>query len=358
MKKILFLVACMLGSIAMAQTNLLDPTPWTEGTGSTTGYGKYGATANNIREMGTDPFGDPAVVWKATPNPNSNAEGGIYTSYISADHTKKYRYSIWIKKTNSNDGRSYFGLHSQDASNAQATLRLNGALNTNPYFWSGDLPTLDEWYLLVGFLKPSDDTSTANEGQIFDSAGNAVGITIDYKMSPTVVRIRHRALLFNDPNLSDTQLHYGLAIYEVNGNEPSIQELINPGGNTGGGDTVWETSGGDINYTAGNVGIGTSSPDEALTVKGKIHTEEVIVDLNVPAPDYVFYKDYKLKTLEEVQQFINEFGHLPNIPSAKEMETDGVKLKEMNMKLLEKIEELTLYILEQEKRIKALEKNK
>lgn len=106
----------------------------------------------------------------------------------------------------------------------------------------------------------------------------------------------------------------------------------------------------------GNVGIGTASPDAKLVVKGNIHTNEVKVDLlGAVAPDYVFYKDYDLKTLTEVENYITKKGHLPNIPSAKEMETNGLYLKEMNLKLLEKIEELTLYTINQEKRIKHLE---
>ncbi|WP_010518698.1 tail fiber protein [Croceivirga radicis] len=105
----------------------------------------------------------------------------------------------------------------------------------------------------------------------------------------------------------------------------------------------------------GNVGIGTSLPDAPLTVNGRIHAEEVKVDLSVPGPDYVFKEDYDLKTLEEVNAYIKANGHLPNIPSAKEMETNGICVSVMNMKLLEKIEELTLYILMQEKRIQQLE---
>ncbi|WP_299223284.1 tail fiber protein [uncultured Aquimarina sp.] len=114
----------------------------------------------------------------------------------------------------------------------------------------------------------------------------------------------------------------------------------------------------------GNLGIGVTNPDAKLTVKGNIHTQEVKVDLNgAVAPDYVFLEDYKLKSINEVEAYIKDQGHLPNIPSAAEMEENGIELKQMNLKLLEKIEELTLYTIAQEKelkkqeeKIKALEK--
>ncbi|WP_304064832.1 tail fiber protein [Pedobacter glucosidilyticus] len=108
-----------------------------------------------------------------------------------------------------------------------------------------------------------------------------------------------------------------------------------------------------INGT-GNVGIGTTTPDEKLTVKGKIHAEEVRVDLNVPGPDYVFEQDYQLKSLPEIQAFIKENKHLPEIPSAKEMEEKGINLSEMNMLLLKKVEELTLHLIKQNEEIKEL----
>ncbi|WP_062057754.1 tail fiber protein [Sediminicola sp. YIK13] len=106
----------------------------------------------------------------------------------------------------------------------------------------------------------------------------------------------------------------------------------------------------------GDIGIGTSSPDSKLTVKGNIHAEEIKVDLSVPAPDYVFKEGYDLMSLKETQKFIKINGHLPKIPSAKEMEENGVELGVMNMKLLEKIEELVLYTLEQYKEIEFLKK--
>jgi hypothetical protein len=114
---------------------------------------------------------------------------------------------------------------------------------------------------------------------------------------------------------------------------------------------------GNSYINGGNLGIGTISPDEKLTVKGKIHTQEVRVDLlGALVPDYVFANDYKLKPLNEVENYIKENSHLPEIPSAKEIEKNGLMLAEMNMSLLKKVEELTLYAIEQEKKVDKMMK--
>ncbi len=98
----------------------------------------------------------------------------------------------------------------------------------------------------------------------------------------------------------------------------------------------------------GNVGIGTSVPDEKLAVNGTVHAKEVKVDL-LNWPDYVFENNYKLLPLHELEQKIKQAKHLPEIPSAKEVEENGVLLGDMNKKLLQKVEELTLYIIDQNK---------
>lgn len=103
----------------------------------------------------------------------------------------------------------------------------------------------------------------------------------------------------------------------------------------------------------GKVGIGTTAPDAELTVDGMIHSEEVKVDLTVPGPDYVFAPDYDLRSLEETSAYITQNRHLPEIPPAKEMEAHGIDLGVMNMKLLQKVEELTLYLIEQNKQIQS-----
>ncbi len=113
-----------------------------------------------------------------------------------------------------------------------------------------------------------------------------------------------------------------------------------------------------IHCEDGKVGIGTTTPDMTLTVKGVVHAEEMKIDLNIPAPDYVFKSDYDLRSIEEVEEFIAKNSHLPEIPSAKEFAEHGVMQGEMDMHLLKKIEELTLYTIEQQKeidRLKAIE---
>lgn len=103
----------------------------------------------------------------------------------------------------------------------------------------------------------------------------------------------------------------------------------------------------------GNVGIGTDSPVNKLEVNGTIRYKEVKVEVN-NWPDYVFEPNYELRTLEETEEYIEENKHLPEIPSAKEIEANGVELGEMNRLLLMKIEELTLHQIELLKEVQLL----
>ena len=86
---------------------------------------------------------------------------------------------------------------------------------------------------------------------------------------------------------------------------------------------------------------------------GKIRAKEILVE--TIGADFVFAEDYQLRPLNEVKAFIAENKHLPEIQSAQEMQENGVGINELQAQLLQKIEELTLYILQQEERIKALE---
>ncbi|MBB6500411.1 hypothetical protein [Pedobacter cryoconitis] len=105
----------------------------------------------------------------------------------------------------------------------------------------------------------------------------------------------------------------------------------------------------ELTLMSGNVGIGTINPTERLSVNGKISAGEIKVEVR-NWPDYVFSKKYELPSLHEVENYINKNGHLPGMPTAEEVAANGVSLGDLNAKLLEKIEELTLHLI-------ALEKN-
>lgn len=100
--------------------------------------------------------------------------------------------------------------------------------------------------------------------------------------------------------------------------------------------------------TTGNIGIGTISPSEKLCVNGNIRSKKLIVT-QTGWSDYVFNKNYKLSPLSEIEQYIKTNKHLPDIPSAKEAEKDGIDVGDTQALLLKKIEELTLYVIAMEK---------
>lgn len=221
--KLLCVITFFVISLSLKSQNLLNTNTWSVGSGSVSGFAQNGTTAENSREFGKNHIGENVVLWKATPDASSNADGGWNSSWRPAINTTSYRFSVWIKKTNSNDGSTYFGFYA----NEEGSLRLDGTYNSNPYFFAGDLPKLNRWYLLVGYVHKSNHTGTTNTGGIYDGiTGEKVRTITDYKLKNTVTSLRHRSYLYYDINTLDRQYFFEPRIDPITGNELTIEELL------------------------------------------------------------------------------------------------------------------------------------
>ena len=173
--------------------------------------------------------------------------------------------------------------------------------------------------------------TTTNSIRINNSVGNAI---------PALGTLNYKLYLANEMN------QYGMQFGVLSNGDGFIQQQRGDGG-----PVAYHLL---VNPSGGNVGIGMANPTEKLTVNGKIKANEIRVD-GAGAPDYVFEESYKAASLEEVESYIKRNKHLPEVPSAKEFERDGMAVGEMNKLLLKKIEELTLHVIEMNKRVEKLE---
>jgi hypothetical protein len=260
--------------------------------------------------------------------------------------------------------------------NPKAKLEIAGfpAINTTYTFLNSD----DSWeksiLLNIGTLR-ENSTTTSGERLLtfFDVPPSNI-----YPKAQTLLaivdrngnnRLRHNARTNGDSNfrLCDRTQKIVLELYE--NEESAFLTLPKPDSYfTIGGTQAWPVPyrlmvkngaskfEGAV-YVDTNIGIGTSNFTDGadtyrLSVKGKIRAEEIKV-YNTWA-DYVFSPAYELPTLKQVESYITQNGHLPNVPSAKEITEKGLPLGEMAKIQQEKIEELTLYLIQQNKEIEEL----
>ncbi|BFP39318.1 hypothetical protein FGF1_01630 [Flavobacteriaceae bacterium GF1] len=234
---------------------------------------------------------------------------------ISIGGQNSYDYRLSISKGNSSSRLAF--TNSGFPENAILEYHTSGQLRFQRWIdgiWNSNLVTID--YL----------------------SGNLGIGTIDIKQNLSIKDQRPKIALIDENGDAGV-----IEFYEIS-NQIRFQKWLNNGGSH---DKTIMTLNGDDGF----VGIGTISPDMKLTVNGNIHAKEVKIDLNIPVPDYVFKESYELKSLEEVEKFIAKNNHLPEIPSAMEFEKNGIMQAEMDMNLLKKIEELTLYTIQQEKQL-------
>ncbi|MDB5012393.1 MAG: hypothetical protein JWQ25_595 [Daejeonella sp.] len=203
----------------------------------------------------------------------------------------------------------------------------------------------DITYAVIPFAAGWADASTSNSSVRMIIWLRGGGTTYYYKGTAAV-----------DPVVYDG-VQNPLPYQESNGPAHTFKTSIDAGVNSTGitkqGNAYF--NGGGVNYFGGNVGIGTTTPSAKLSVNGNILAKEIKVkSSNLPDwPDFVFGKSFQNTSLPDLEKYIQENSHLPNIPSASEVEKDGINLGEMNAKLLQKIEELTLHLIEMNKKLDA-----
>jgi hypothetical protein len=144
----------------LPMSTFLNMSPWTIGNGSAGSYSQNGSTAENERLLGTDPWGNSAIMWQSNPDGNVNDDGGWNNGYYNIDRTKLYRWSVWVKRTSSTGGgTSYLGLYGSGGTWGVERLD-NGANEGNPYWECASTSTYtqNQWYLLVGHCYPAGTT--------------------------------------------------------------------------------------------------------------------------------------------------------------------------------------------------------
>lgn len=226
---------------------------WTVGSGSVTGFGINGSVSENQRLLGTDPFGQSAIVWGTYPLGDNGADGGWETDNdYGINKANMYRFSVWVKRiSTTTSGSFYLGCQSWVASDYVKRMSDN-VDEPNPYWWYpniGDL-TKDVWYLVVGHLYPFNtiytgrhpDSGVYNVGsttKVANISGNTGGG--DFKFSATGTYLKQRVYHYYSTDTTSQLQFYDPRIDLVDGTEPSIYELVNRSA------VRWNDAGGQLN---------------------------------------------------------------------------------------------------------------
>jgi hypothetical protein len=233
-----------------------------------------------------------------------------------------------------------------DATALKAKVLVRYAASPNETAWFGPyLPLQSGTYQIQFRLKVSDNSSTATICKI-DVWSNTTGILYDTKaITPSMFSGSNQWQTFTlnvlapatapDIELRGMEFKSGIAdLYLDYINVIKTPDFFASVGSTG------------------NVGIGTTTPQAMLAVNGEVLCKKVRVSQNSANwPDYVFQQGYPLPDLKEVAEYIKQNNHLPGVPSAAEVKKDGLDLADNQATLLKKIEELTLYAIEQNKKL-------
>lgn len=308
-------------------------------------------------------------------NHSGNA-GGIYMGYIGNGTdaqeavlrsggninlnlgTSAYRNAVTVSNSNGNVGIGTAEPSEKFHVNGTTTIVADIGSPTNPHYQTGshtlELQNNDGGDVILALHRAGNSSANIkyNDSRelILSSSGNATAKHLVIQQSGNVgigtATSDQKLTVGGSINVGGTENAH-VRVRHVNGKSHDSSDFGNLYLNYENEFPVYvgkATNEADF-YVFGKVGIGTSNPTEAMEVNGIIRSKEILVEAS-PWPDYVFAPEYNLRSLTETKAFIEENHHLPGIPSAAEVEENGVAVGDMQAKLLQKIEELTLYVIE------------
>ena len=336
MKLILNLLLFLLPMVILAQAptnNLIGYWPLDGSMDDMSAYENSGTTNGGAYQL--DRFG----------NFRSAYQFSSKTDYILLDSTlgplTQWTVSFWAYDYGS---KGSIALSRTGRENAIRVRRPGFTDNVNriDYSWNGDqgsIPvetseTKEKWSFFV-FCTDGDTVHLYLDGLY-------KGYRIPSDASLTVGRIGSDR---SDGNYTLYGILDEIRIYNTRLSDNQMQRLLA---------TNYETPLPGLYAKNSNIGISTSNPSYSLDVGGTARAMEIIVEIEEgTGPDYVFETDYSLPSLDFLSDYINKYKHLPEVPTARDMEKNGLQLGEMNIVVLKKIEELTLYIIQQQKQLNA-----
>ncbi|NTW61308.1 prepilin-type N-terminal cleavage/methylation domain-containing protein [Candidatus Saccharibacteria bacterium] len=206
--------------------SLIKWNTWIVGSGGATNYSVNGD--GNSRVLDTNPWGVSDVVWNVSNQDlASDADGGWNGANFNIDNTKKYRFSTFIRRKAIGNGSFYLGTHGYP----DAVLnRSDGAASTNPYFssraWWGNV---NDWYLVIGHIWPAGSGTGAatSDSGIYTMGGIKLFSNSDFVWQSTTTSSHHRSYLYYSTDVTTNQQWYQPRVDIIDGNEPSISELLN-----------------------------------------------------------------------------------------------------------------------------------
>ncbi len=313
-----------------------------------------GLSSSNTTSTTTD------LTWNASTDNIGVTNYEVFRNGVSIANTGT---ATTFNVTGLSPSTSYdFTVFAEDAAGNVSTVSNTATVNTT------GTPDTEAPTAVTG-LSSSNTTSTTTD-LTWNASTDNVGVT-NYEVFRNGVSIANTgtATAFNVTGLSpSTSYDFTVFAEDAAGNTSTVSNTENVLTSAGSGivdytsenanSTVVDWTARDL-FADRNIGIGTTDTQGyRLAVAGNVIAEGVKVELQGNWPDFVFEEGFDLMDLWKVKAFIAAHGHLPNIPSAQEVQEQGIDLGQMNAKLLQKIEELTLYILSQQQEINTLkEKN-